>query len=87
MLPKVDGFCGQQTIDFRRVRQGKQVESTLVFIISEIVFVDFGVDFHIRERPRQDEEVYRQRILSLGLQCHLKHEKRFRFALDSETLH
>lgn len=74
-VPEVDGFRSKQTIDFRRVRQWKQVESTLVFIISEVVFVDFGVDFHIRERSRQDKEVYRQRILRLGLQRHLKDRK------------
>lgn len=81
--PEVDGLRGQQPVDFSCVRQWEQVEGALVLVISEILLVNFGVDFHIRERSRQDEVVYRERILRLGLQRHLKAEEQtWKFAMD-----
>jgi hypothetical protein len=70
--PEIDSLSGQQAVTFCRIGQWENVESTLVFAVCEIVFVDLCVYFHVRERTGQHKEVNVQRILSFCLQRNLR---------------
>lgn len=48
-LPEINGLCSQQSVTFSSIGQWQQIELTFILIISKVMAVNLGVDFHIRK--------------------------------------